>query len=192
MVLEPILGCGCALDLRIRVGGVVEHLMAPADPIYLDVGQAGEGRMIDIVLQTESPEAFAVQLALVADDAGRVVSGLREAPMEGGGLLDLRVDLLRVLRLRRLRAMQTDGDKGEEDEQAIRSHGRGLGSNLRAGFILDQAVSRWAEESKTVASVCGVHLSDDEPVAKMGHPARRVFILGRVCLRSVRWMSSWI
>ena len=83
VVLEPILGCGCALDLRIRVGGVVEHLMAPADPIYLDVGQAGEGRTIDIVLQTESTQAFAVHLALVADDARRFASGPEVATPAG-------------------------------------------------------------------------------------------------------------
>jgi hypothetical protein len=50
--------------------------------------------------------------------------------------------LLRVLRLRSVQAMQSDGDKGEEDEPAVWSHGRGLDTNLRAGFILDQAVSR--------------------------------------------------
>jgi hypothetical protein len=44
--------------------------------------------------------------------------------MDGGGLLDLRVDLLGVLSLRCAQTMQTDGDKGEEEKQAVDSHGR--------------------------------------------------------------------
>ena len=98
--------------------------MALPDPTYLGVGQAGKWRTIYIVLKTQCPQAFAVQLASVADGSGWVISGSREAPMDGGGLLlDLRVDLLRVLRLRCVRAQETDGCKGEEDEQAVWSHG---------------------------------------------------------------------
>jgi hypothetical protein len=102
--------------------------------------------------------------------------------------------LLGVLRLGCARAMQTDGDEGEEEEQVVGAHGRGLGTGSRVDFILDQAVSHMGRGRRTVALK-----RDNPPFAKkpqrMGHPVwwrAWVFILGRVCLRSVRWKSSWI
>ena len=127
MALEPVFGGGGAFDLGVGAGGGVEYLVAAANPVDLNAGEAGEGRAVDVVLQIERAQALAVDGALAADGAGWIVSCLRLAPVRGGLGADLRVDLLRGLRLRGLGRRgvddgESEGGEGEEEDQAGGTH----------------------------------------------------------------------